>query len=416
MVIAALLASCAGIAPQIVSPGHDGDFAPAIPDAATWQLLAARAGSETLARVEVVKVLYDTTDQHLYFTQSRKWPIHYDFANQFLSTPGDLIVDHWLFNQHEYHDADRRFVLGSVTHYLDQDTWTFELFAGDLLDLDATARVFAAVRAAVWTGDRLRYRPVPAAHVAAVDRARAVMPVVTTEELFAGLHYQPVEPGEAWGYVRIVPAGRAVADRLASVRHRRARHAAARAAAGRGRDHRRAASAARSPRGPRAQPEHARHGAAWRDRPARVDRARRVAGARRRRRVGLHDRSGDAGRSRSRRARARQARPAVRLSPDDVGLPVLAKIAGDDIVHFGAKTAQLAKVAGLRGVRTPRAFGLPFAAYAQFLAANGLDRRIAALLADPAFAADPQRRRAALDELRAAIDAAPVPAEDRAIG
>ena len=33
-------------------------------------------------------------------------------------------LDHYTFNDREYHAKDRRFVLGSLTHYLDQDAWT----------------------------------------------------------------------------------------------------------------------------------------------------------------------------------------------------------------------------------------------------------------------------------------------------
>jgi rifampicin phosphotransferase len=88
---------------------------------------------------------------------------------------------------------------------------------------------------------------------------------------------------------------------------------------------------------------------------------------------------------------------------------MLSEIDPHDIARFGAKTAQLAKVAQIIGITTPRAFGLPFEGYARFLAANGLDRRIATLLADTTLRHDPVRLRTALDELRAAIVAAPVP-------
>src|SRR6185437_923597 len=113
----------------------------------------------------------------------------------------------------------------------------------------------------------------------------------------------------------------------------------------------------------------------------------------------------------ARAARARHASaPSIALDTSDVGLPALHDLSRRDIARFGAKTAQLAEVAGLEGIRTPRAFGLPFHAYAAFLAANGLDRKIAALLADAPLRRDATRLRAALDELRAAIEAAPVPA------
>ncbi|MCW5804533.1 MAG: hypothetical protein KIT31_19335, partial [Deltaproteobacteria bacterium] len=206
LVALVVLVACGG-APVAVGPGRDGDFAARIDDAATWTALAARAGNDTLARVEVVKVLLDRDDDRLYFTQSRRWPLHFAFASRFLGRAWDRVIDQRRFNEREYHAPDRRFVLGSVTRYLDQDRWTFELAASDTLALDATAKVFARIRGAVYFGAALHYRPIPATHQGELAAARALMPVLTTDELWAGVVYQPLEIGDAVGILRIVPAG-----------------------------------------------------------------------------------------------------------------------------------------------------------------------------------------------------------------
>ncbi len=403
-------AACGGIAPRPIAPGVDGDFAAAVPDAATWHALAAPAGTETMSRVEVVKVLFDRHGERLYFMQSRRWPIHFDFAERFLSTPGEPIIDHARFNDREYHDDDRRFVLGSLTRYLDQDVWTFEIFAEDNLDLDKTADVFARIRDTVYFGAALRYRPVPAAHIAAIDRARAAMPIVTTEELFANVKYQPLVTGEAWGYLRVVAAGAAppadlhpydivvlgtqplelapVAGIVTDELQAPLGHLAV-LAHGRG------------------TPNMALVGA------SRDGRFATLAGKPVHLRVGANDfvvelASPDdlARASRTRRAKA----PRIALDTRDVGLPALRDIKKGDLAKFGAKTTQLARVARLDGIDTPRAFGLPFHAYAEFVAASGIDRKIAALLGDASLRGDAARLHAALDELRAAFEQAPIPA------
>jgi len=399
----AIAVACSGSGPRLVAPGRDGDFAPSITDAATWTALAAHAEQAALARVEAVKTVFDRDAGTLYFMQSRRWPIHFDFAMRFLGAG----VDQRLFNEREYGAPDRRFVLGTVTHYLDQQRWTFELVASDTLDLETTSRVFAKIRGAVFFGDHLHYRPIPATHLRELVRARALMPVVTSEELFAGLAYQPIELGEAWGYLRIVPAGAAlptdlrpydivvlgtqplelppVAAIITDELQAPLGHLAI-LAHGRGTPNLAVRAASTKPevlaldRKPvhlRVEPSGYTLVAATTDELARA--------------------------ARSRRGKP----PAVRLDVRPAGLLGLADIDPAD-ARFGAKTAQLARVAHM-GIRTPRAFGIPLEAYVRFLAANGLDRRIAALLADAGLRRDAPRLRAALDELRTAITRAPIP-------
>jgi hypothetical protein len=408
VIVLALIIACGGPVIRVVTPASDGDYAAKIPDAATWTALAARAGNEVMAHVEVVKVLLDHQDERLYFIQSRRWPIHFDFAERYLSSPGAPVLDHGRFNDREYHDADRRFVLGTVTHHLDQDVWTFELFAGDTLSIEETAKVFAAIRAASFFGDKLMYRPVPELQLAVLDRVRVALPVVTTEELFAGVHYQPLEPGEAWGYLRIVPAGEpAPADlRAFDIVVLGTQPLELPPVAGIVTDE------LQAPLGHIAVLAHTRGtpDAALRD-ASKTYAA--LAGRAVHLRVGPNALAIEAATPEdlARAASARRAKaPAVRLDTRDARMPRLADIDPGDLARFGAKTTQLARVARIGGIPTPRAFGLSFHAYAEFLAANGLDKKLAALLADPELRRDDARLRAALDAFRTAVSAAPVPA------
>jgi hypothetical protein len=115
-----------------------------------------------------------------------------------------------------------------------------------------------------------------------------------------------------------------------------------------------------------------------------------------------------------------RAAKAVRVAPADTaytGLPTLAEQDSGWARRTGAKAANLGQVAGLarrdRRFEVPPGFSVPFAFYDRFVAANGLGPQIAALLADPRRA-DPAWRQAALAKLRAAFAAGTVPAADLA--
>ncbi len=184
----------------------EADYADDISSPTVWAALAATPGRERLARTEVVKVIVDLDDHdHIYFLQSRRWEIHYFFASRFLSTPTNPVEDHAAFNIREYRRDDRRFVLGTLMHQRDTDAWWYELVAGDTLDVPRTVRVFNAIRSRLWVRDRLRYHPVPPAHDDAREAfTQAGVPVLTSDEIYAGMVYQPVNPGVAYGTLRLV--------------------------------------------------------------------------------------------------------------------------------------------------------------------------------------------------------------------
>jgi hypothetical protein len=107
-------------------------------------------------------------------------------------------------------------------------------------------------------------------------------------------------------------------------------------------------------------------------------------------------------------------RPAHGFKPErddrNTGLPLLKDFDRKDVALVGAKAAQLAFIARvLPAGTTPRAFALPMWGYTRFMKDNGLDKKLEAMLDDPAFQKDPEERHKRLDALRAEMMQAPVP-------
>jgi len=181
------------------------ESAHAIPDAATWDRLAARPASAATARTEVVKFIVDrSTDRTLWFVDTERWTFHYEFARDRLWTLLRPVADHETFNRREYRTPGRRFEMGSIVHYRDADLWTLELIGGDTLEGDKIVALFEQVRAALWIGDRLRFRPLSELHERSIDTVRERLPLTTTAEVFAGVVYQPLKTGTAFGTLRVV--------------------------------------------------------------------------------------------------------------------------------------------------------------------------------------------------------------------
>ncbi|RXK53406.1 hypothetical protein ESB00_17070 [Oleiharenicola lentus] len=181
------------------------DSAHTIPDEATWRRLAARTESSAFARTESVKFLLDLESRRrLWFTDTERYPYHYYFAIERLSGPGRPVKEHDLFNSFEYRDAGRRFEMGTITHYLDSGLWTLELSSSDTLSGERILRLYETLRAALWIGDRLRFRPLSDLQERNLAAVRDRLPLANTEEVFAGIRYQPLTTGRTFGHLRIV--------------------------------------------------------------------------------------------------------------------------------------------------------------------------------------------------------------------
>lgn len=169
--------------------------------AADFDALASFPLDASLPGARSVKTLVDRADEDsLYFTNSRHYPLHYEFAAAHLSG-GDLpvIPDVARFNLTEYYSPDRRFVLGAVTWYEGPGVWAYEIAPYDTADAALVALAFDAVRENAFFGEELLFHP---SSLAVERMARDLpehIPVVYTDELFAGIDYQPLNTGTTTG-------------------------------------------------------------------------------------------------------------------------------------------------------------------------------------------------------------------------
>ncbi len=180
------------------------EFSHTIPDVETWLALAARPSTSPTARTEVVKFLVDLEDERrLFFIDTERWEIHYFFARDRLGV-GASPHDHELFNAREYRRPERRFELGTVTHYLDSDLFTLELISGDTLSGERIVRLFEQIRSALWVGVRLTFRPLSELHERSIASLRDRLPITDANTVFAGIRYQPLTLGSGYGTLRFV--------------------------------------------------------------------------------------------------------------------------------------------------------------------------------------------------------------------
>ncbi len=199
----ALALSCGGKQdPECTVPeGASPDWIRIIRCDHDYELLVTERDDAIFARTETLNWLVDREDgNRVYFINSREWALHYFFADAYLNKPGlTPIGTHAEFNILNYRRENRRFLLGKVIRYLDQDLLTIEFSAGDTANAAMIVEGYERISAALHDGDELLYRPVSNDHEQMLDEISKQIPVIRTEEVFVGQTYQPLNAVLGYG-------------------------------------------------------------------------------------------------------------------------------------------------------------------------------------------------------------------------
>jgi pyruvate, water dikinase len=151
----------------------------------------------TFGEVKSIKIVYSIPDDKIYYSNSEKYFIHYDFCAQVLG----YSKGHAAFNQEQYtKNPNRIYILASLNHFNASGIYTLEFFAGDELDCSDIETVYNKVVETFYGGDKLRFY----ANTLNWSNCSNV-PSISSDELYKGQNYQPLNPQENYGYLKKIP-------------------------------------------------------------------------------------------------------------------------------------------------------------------------------------------------------------------
>ncbi|MFH1467236.1 MAG: PEP/pyruvate-binding domain-containing protein [Pseudomonadota bacterium] len=204
-----VLSGCSGCSPEdsgtpwgcLIPGGESPDYAHQV---GCWDDFAALASlplDASIPGASSVKTVIDRSDEsNLYFQNSARYPIHWDFAWANLSGGGlPLVPELGQFNATEYYSPTRRFLLGAVTFYEEPDVWAYEIATYDTADADMITAAYRLIRDNAYFGEELYFHPSSESVEERVDALGADVKVISTEELFADITYQPLNLGCSMG-------------------------------------------------------------------------------------------------------------------------------------------------------------------------------------------------------------------------
>ena len=403
------------------------DFLKQIGCAADFKALASRPLDASLPGARSVKTVLDLDGgSEFYFQNSNRYPIHHDFVSQHLSVAAGLppVPDLASFNTDQYTSPDRRFVLGAVTHYEGPDVWAYEIAPYDRASPDMITAAYDAIVENTFLGDRLLFHPTSLTVQAVVEDLPERVRVITTDELYEGVDYQPLNPAQSYGRLRFMTATELETEHVSFrdivVLDRVPNDISVTLGI--------ITSEFQTPLAHinvlsqnRGTPNMALRGA-YDD-----EELRALDGAWVCLTVGPFEYEIEQISKEEADTWWEDNRPAevqvpganlditeltnivetVSFADDASGEEILAAIK-EGTRAFGGKAANFSALARVEDITVPRAFAVPIFYYFQFMQENGFDERIDALLADPSFQDDPAVRELELELLREDMKVAPV--------
>jgi hypothetical protein len=184
------------------------DSASVLPCKADFDALASAPLDASLPGARSAKVVLDQADDNaLYVQNSTRFQIHYDFVSTHLSGHGlPLVPELSSFEATEYYRPDRRFILGAISYYEGPGVWALELSPYDTASADMITTLYQAVARASYFGPALEFHPTSEAIQKVADKLPASVRVITTNELYEEIDYQPLTLGTTVGRVHFAKA------------------------------------------------------------------------------------------------------------------------------------------------------------------------------------------------------------------
>lgn len=201
-----LVAGCKGQpAPGCELAGTRADFSSRISCAGDFEILKGRPLSEKLGTARSVKIVYSIAADKIYFTNSSRYPYHYDFCVQVLGETGDLS----LFNSRNYREHPKReYILCNLNYYPSQDVYALELMPEDDTRPQQIFELYKKIAALTFFPSKIRLM-ITSPEMLARYTVVPDLPLVEADEIYKGRSYVSLFRGGTYGYLR-----RAAAERM----------------------------------------------------------------------------------------------------------------------------------------------------------------------------------------------------------
>ena len=164
-----------------------------------FEMLEFDPSRYTFSEVKSLKLVYSIPNQKMYYINSSRYELHYDFCSKILGYNKGQTA----FSQEQYSDNPNRiYMLATLNHFTASDIYTLEFLPADQISCTDIETVYNQVATTCYFGNRLRF------YANSPEKALCTnVPVISSDELYAGQNYQPLNVQANYGYLHKVNAG-----------------------------------------------------------------------------------------------------------------------------------------------------------------------------------------------------------------
>jgi pyruvate, water dikinase len=177
------------------------NFRTEILDSTAFECLAGAPLSDKLNRVTSVKLCYDLSKKTLYFINSKRYELHYDFCCQALGYSAGLMI----FNSRNYtSNIAQEYILASLNHYKDQNKYVLELTGNTNLDIEGINLLYNTIAAKTFLSNSVFINNNSAYLEEMTAKGQITKPIISPTELYRNQIFQCVEKGIVYGHLKMV--------------------------------------------------------------------------------------------------------------------------------------------------------------------------------------------------------------------
>ena len=194
----------------VVPSDSDINFTKAIGCEDDFWAIASEPLDASISGAISAKTVIDLYDEAmpLYFQNSKKYEIHWEFASENLSIANgrQLVPPLGEFNNTEYSSPNRRFILGAVIYYEGPKIWTYEIAPTDNASAEMIATAYNKICDSAFFGRELYFHPSSEGVQTEADKLPDSIKMISTEQLYNNIDYQPLNLGASMGRLKFVTA------------------------------------------------------------------------------------------------------------------------------------------------------------------------------------------------------------------
>ena len=163
-------------------------------DENAFEMLAHLPSKTHLSGIKSVKATFDSRKNIMYYMNSKKYNLHYTFAEQQLN----YTYSHNQFIKEQYTNNSKRYLYPiTINYFKELDIYTFEFFSTDGATCKDVYNVYQKIIQSSYLKNKLYFYTTNNVWKDCID-----IPTIGANELFEGQNYQALNISENYGYLK----------------------------------------------------------------------------------------------------------------------------------------------------------------------------------------------------------------------